>query len=102
MESSHEYYKQHGPMTTPLGHARELKRLPTDIATLCQIVQGVLIHRDMAGSCYDIPLSEERREEAHLRPLSEMLTRLGRLDARPLTAVREPAVRLPTAAGISP
>jgi hypothetical protein len=96
MESSHEYYKQHGPMTAPLGHARELKRLPTDIATLCQIVQGVLIHRDLAGLCYGVRLSEGRRDEAHLRPISEMLARISRLDARPLTAVREPAVRLST------
>ena len=96
MESSHEYYKQHGPMTAPLGHARELKGLPTDIAALCQIVQGVLIHRDLAGVCYDVRLSEERREEAHLRPIPEMLARITRLDARALTAVREPALRLPT------
>jgi hypothetical protein len=45
METPQEYYKAVGPMTAPGAHAREFSKLPRDLAALCEVVQGVLIHR---------------------------------------------------------
>ena len=43
-----------------------------------------------------LKLSEEQRDNAHLRPIEQMLTRIHALDARPLTIAREPGYRLPS------
>lgn len=96
MESPHEYYKGYGPMTALGAQAAQFGALPREIAALCEVVQGVLIHQELAPFLYRVTLSEEQRRDAHIRPLAEMLTRIRALDARPLTIAREPAHRLPS------
>src|SRR5208337_5366287 len=83
-------------MTALGAHAAEFSALPGDIASLCEVIQGVLIHRDIAPFLYRVTLSEEDRADAHIRPIAQMLTRIHALDARPLTIAREPAHRLPS------
>jgi hypothetical protein len=96
METSQGYYKNHGPMTVPGPHAASFSALPTDIGALCEIVQGVLIHRELARWLYDVTLSEQQREDAHIRPIGEMLARICALGPQLLTVAREPAHRLPS------
>jgi len=88
MESPQEYYRSHGPMTAPGAFAADAAALPSDVAALCEVVQGVLIHRDIAPFAYGVKLSEERREEAHIRPVAQMLAQIRALDRRPLRAPR--------------
>jgi hypothetical protein len=95
LENPQEYYKSQGPMTAPGTYAAEFCALPRDIAALCEVVQGVLIHQELAPFLYRVTLSDEQRRDAHIRPLAETLTRIRALDARPLTIAREPAHRLP-------
>jgi Transglutaminase-like superfamily len=94
MQNPQEYYREHGPMTTPGANAAEFKKLPKDLAALCEVIQGVLIHRDMCPFLYNLNLSKEQRDEANIRPLAQMLTQIHELDPRPLTAPRKPAGRL--------
>ncbi|HKN01157.1 MAG TPA: transglutaminase domain-containing protein [Candidatus Binataceae bacterium] len=89
MESPQEYYKSNGPMTAPGPLAAEFSALPGDIASLCGIIQGVVIHRDIAPWLYSLTLSEERRDDAHLRAIPEMVARIRAHDAQPLTTARE-------------
>ncbi len=96
MEKPQEYYRNDGPMTAAGAYRGELSVLPNDLASLCEIVQGVLIHRDMAPFLYNLKLSEEQRDDGHIRRLARMLTRIHELDSRPLTTAREPAHRLPS------
>ncbi len=96
METPQEYYKRNGPMTALGAHAAEFSALPRDIASLCDVIQGVLIHRDVAPFLYGLTLSEEQRDDAHIRPIAQMLERIRALDSRPLTIAREPADRLPS------
>jgi hypothetical protein len=96
MQNPQEYYKHDGPMTALGAHAEELRALPTDIASLCEVVQGVLIHRDIAPWLYGITLTEEQRDDGHLRPIAQMLTRIHALDSRPLTDARDVGHRLPS------
>jgi Transglutaminase-like superfamily len=95
MRSPQEYYSQPSPMTALGAHPEEFRALPTDLASLCEVVQGVLIHRDIAPWLYGLTLTEEQRDDGHIRPLAGMLTRIHALDPRPLTVAREPARRLP-------
>jgi hypothetical protein len=54
MEASkaRDFYAGHGTLAEPLNHAPDLDPLPADIAALCAVVQGVLIHLEWA-SRYD-------------------------------------------------
>ena len=96
MEDPQEYYQRNGLMTALEAHAIEFSAMPKDIASLCEVVQGLLIHREIAPFLYRLKLSEEDRDNGNLRPIAKMLTRIHALDARPLTIAREPARRLPT------
>jgi hypothetical protein len=96
METPQEYYKQDGPMTALEAHAKEFGALPKDVAGLCEIVQGVLIHRDIAPWLYGITLTEKQRDDGHLRPIGQMMARIHEIDARPITSSREVGNRLPS------
>lgn len=91
MEAPQQYYRSHGPMTAG---AAQLSNLPRDVARLREIIQGVLIHVHMAPWLYDVKLSEQRQNDQHLRPIPEVLARIGELSPRPLTAAREPGNRM--------
>ena len=96
METPQEYYRHDGPMTAPGAHAGEFGKLPRDVARLCEVVQGLLIHRDIAPFLYDLKLTEAQRDDGHLRPVAQMLTRIHELDSRPITVARDYARRLPS------
>ena len=96
MQTPQEYYKSTGPMTALGAHAEEFRALPTDLALLCEVVQGVLIHRDIAPWLYGITLTEAQRDDGHIRPIAQMLTRIHALDSRPLTNARDVGHRLPS------
>ena len=90
MASPQKYYQGDGPMTVAGANTAELKAMPNDLAKLCEIVQGLIIHRDIAPFAYGVTLSEERRDDAHLRSMTEMLTRIHAHDPRPLITARAP------------
>ncbi|MGH7781887.1 MAG: transglutaminase-like domain-containing protein [Candidatus Binataceae bacterium] len=93
MENPLDYYTGNGPMTAPGAHAADVAGLPADIGALCEIIQGVLIHRDIAPFLYDLKLSSERYLEGNLRPMRSILARIHSLDDRPLTVARDPGHR---------
>ena len=82
-------------MTALTSRGAQLSALPKDVATLVKIVQGVLLHAEMAPFLYEVKFSEEQRRDMHVRPLSEMLMRIAAIDAHPLTSAREPGRRMP-------
>ena len=49
MENPTEYYKKHGPMTTAGPFRSELQTFPHEVAELCELIQGNLIHRELAA-----------------------------------------------------
>jgi Transglutaminase-like superfamily len=95
MTDALEYYRGDAPMTAAGASAAELRALPRDLGALCDVIQGVLIHRDIAPWLYDLKLSSEQRDIANLRSVAEMLSRIRALDNRALDQAREPARRMP-------
>ncbi len=87
------YYAQPGPMTDPGGYAGLFKDLPADIPELVRIVQSLTVHIFWAAR-YGLTLSPEREAEVSLRPVSQKLGRLIKLDPRPLTEARSMDKRL--------
>jgi hypothetical protein len=62
---------------------------------LCEIAQGVLIHRDIAPWLYELSLSSEKRDLANIRIVARMLHEIERHNAKPLREPRAPAERMP-------
>jgi hypothetical protein len=95
VENAQEYYRAHGAITFPGKFAKALGRLPSDVPSLCMVLQGILIHRDIAPWLYDLRLTEEQRDAANLRPMSEMVPAILARDAHPISESREAGSRLP-------
>lgn len=87
------WYAQPGPLTDVRGFGDALAALPRDLASLCGVVQGVLLHGHL-GPLYGLALEEDRRQrELNLRGADERLAALLARDDRPLTVARAPAER---------
>jgi hypothetical protein len=88
-----DYYAEHSPITDPGGYASLFDDLPTTIPALCQVVQGLMIHRGFTDF-YGLQMSADRTEGAELRHVSHLLARIAELDDRPLASARPPERRL--------
>jgi hypothetical protein len=82
------YYTQQSELTTPGEHIAQFANLPADIAELCRIVRGLVLHY------FNEAASKDRFEELNLRHVKNMLTRILELDNRPLAEIRPPEKRL--------
>lgn len=79
---------------TDLGAHKALARdLPDDLADLCRVVQGLVVH-PFLGHLYGLAPNPSRRGELELRSVEEMLDRVLALEAKPLAAPRAPSHRL--------
>ena len=87
------YYASHSPISDPGPYTGLFDDLPTTIPALCQVIQGLMIHRGFLAF-YDLEMSDERADEADLRYVSGMVSRIMELDDRPLTRSRPPEKRL--------
>jgi hypothetical protein len=91
--NSLEYYACAGPMSDPKDYAGQFDAFPADIADLCQIIQGLMVHIFWAER-YGLSLSEERKQEVNIRSVSQQIRRILELDERPLTVSRPLEKRL--------
>lgn len=89
------YYTEPGPITqVPEAYAGLLAGLPCEVAALCEVVQGVVLHPNLAA-LYGLQGLEGRQEqEREIRTLSDMLERIQELDPGPLVEARQPEKRL--------
>jgi hypothetical protein len=87
-----EFYKRAAAMSSAGKYAAMLSRLPNNVVALVRIVQGLLLP-EHAAALYGVTLSEERKREAHVRPVERMLDRLLSHDAQTLSISRRPEHR---------
>ena len=87
------YYSTHGAITEPGVYSDLLEALPSGIDEICEVIQGLLVHYDVAH-LYGIDISSQRREHRELRHVSKILACMQALDDRPLTIPRPPNKRL--------
>lgn len=90
MTPNHEllsYYATPGRMTDPGAHVDLLTGLPTDIAGLCQVVQGLLIHVFWAER-YGRKLSEAEQATLNVRPAADKLALMRQTNPAALTTPR--------------
>jgi excinuclease ABC subunit A len=87
------YYSRPSLMTDPGDLAHLLEGLPSSIADLCAVVQGLLLH-PFDTRLNDVELTSEQRKEINIRPAAEMLAHIHAMDDRPLNVPRPPQERL--------
>lgn len=87
------YYATNGLITQPGEWTNAVFNLPTEIAELVKVVQGLMVHVHWAGR-YGLSLLPQRMEELQLRKVALMLQRIMELDDRPLTEPRALEKRL--------
>lgn len=81
------FYSSPGVLTTPGKYAALFDALPSDIPSLCGIVQGLFLHLHWAQQ-YGVTLSQERKDEANLRTVERQIARILEMDASPLSVKR--------------
>ncbi len=80
-------WQVHGRMSDPAYEALRLEGLPADVAALCRIVQGVLLHSDWL-SAYGVSEAAFRTVSRETLPLAARLRQIGEADPRPLIVER--------------
>jgi hypothetical protein len=88
-----KYYAAQGIITDPGKYTYLYENLPSDVASLCAVVRGVMLHIFMADK-YGVTIPEERKQEVQLRTVERMLGKIMELDSQPLTVAREPLKRM--------
>ena len=81
------YFSQFGKITDPGPYADLYAGLPSDIPSLVQVVQGLVVHVFWAER-YGLKLTGERQAEVQLRSMQRRLERTLELDPGPLTTAR--------------
>jgi hypothetical protein len=81
------FYTCHGVMTDPGEYSYLFENLPTELSTLCEVVQNNLIHIFWAER-YGVNLTDEQKQTVNLRKVSEKLAHIHEADPRPLPAER--------------
>lgn len=87
------FYATQSEITEPGAYIHLFADLPRDIASLCKVVQGLIIHY-RCGAMYGYTIPDNRLSEVDTRSVEKMLARIRELDPRPLTEERPPEKRL--------
>jgi len=87
------FYSKPGEITSAGKYGRLFDELPADVATLCEVTQGLIMHRDWAPHMRVI-LSDARVQETNLRTVSRQTERILELDDSPLAVKRPKEKRL--------
>jgi Transglutaminase-like superfamily len=87
------YYAVQSRFTDPGRQADLLDDLPRDVAGLCRVVQGLVVHYRM-GHLFDLEIPEERLPEIDTRYAEPMFARIVELEDGSLAEERPPEKRL--------
>jgi len=88
-----DFFTRHGVMNDPGRYTDLLQELPSSLAELVQVVQGLLVHIFWAER-YGLKLSDERLAEVQIRPVEKKIARILEMDKRPLSEPRPLEKRL--------
>ena len=87
MEDWKKYYATQSIVTDPVEYKNFYDVLPDDIPSLCQVIQGLVLHLHWAEA-YGVTLPDERKTEVKIRQADRYLARIMELENSPLTTAR--------------
>ena len=82
------FYLRHGALSDPGPRAAAFDGLPGDVADLCAVVQGILLHDYTGGLFYGMPPDDFARQSRVTLPVEERLGAILARDAATLTQAR--------------
>jgi hypothetical protein len=82
-----ERWTKHSPMSDPAGHAGAVAELPSDVATLNGIVQGLLVHCDWL-TAYGLDSADYQSVSRNTLPVADRLDAIRASDPRDLRTPR--------------
>ncbi len=91
--SCHSRWLAHTPMTDPAALSSSLEKLPSDVATLNRVVQGLLVHGEWLGK-YGVDRSSFGLVSRTTLPMKQRLAELLERERRELTEARLPTQRV--------
>lgn len=83
-----EFYATHSPITNPGVYAHLFDDLPTDLAGISQVAQGLVYHYTADQHVFGYVPPKDRLPEIDTRYMEQMLARLMEMDDRPLNEPR--------------
>lgn len=86
------FYRDHSPITDPGDQAHLLDGLPSDIASLVEVVKGLTLHEQAGRRLYGIEVREVPPDDC--RFMADLLATIMGIDGAPLPVAREPALRI--------
>jgi hypothetical protein len=89
-----DYYSSHSPTSDPSQYSCLLVDLPTDLAGIAQVTQGLVYHYFADQHVYSWVPPQERLPEINTRSMEQILAALLAKDPRPLTAAHSYERRL--------
>ncbi len=92
-ENELDFYVEHSTISNPGAYAGLFAKLPMDVAELCRIVQGSMLHTFWAER-YGVTVPEDRTQEVNLRHVERLLARHQEIEQTPLTETRSLENRL--------
>lgn len=87
------YYAAQGDWSDPKDRAVFFEVLPADLAGLCGVIQGVLIHDHFGARLYGPAPEDFARRPRETLPIADRLESLSAARAAPLSAMRAPFER---------
>jgi hypothetical protein len=87
-----DFYATPAPLSAAGRYTDQLSNLPRDVSSIARAIQGLLIHEYWTKH-YAVEPSDARREDAHIRPIEQLLEAVITYDQRPLVQARAPEQR---------
>ena len=88
-----DHYATHGAFTHPEAEGSWLQGLPADVAGLCRVVQGLLIHDHFGFHLYGPPPPAFHHASRQTLPVSQRMSAILRADGERLSVARQPFAR---------
>ena len=93
IENFFHYYSRQGIFTAPKYFASLMDDLPTAISSLCEVTQGLFLHKGWE-KLYNHEVDSKRANDHEIRYVLDLLDQIGWRDERPLPETRDLAKRI--------
>jgi len=87
------YYSSQSEYTDPDKYSNLFNNLPNSIAGICEVVHGLVIHKDGTKDLYGFDLPDDRKLESNTRYIAKILKVLVGLENSPLNRIQDPQRR---------
>ncbi len=93
MNNNWDFYTSQSNFSSPKELESLYSGLPDDMVSLTKVIQGLIVHQHETEKFYGFKLPKGREIEPNTRYILDVLEKIIKMDARPLTETRDPQKR---------